>query len=253
MSSAAARLATAADNASAEAQSLIDMRKALNSMKSLAVDYERDGKPDKVKRVEEEVLELMASYEDCAHLAEAVKGVPGAYQPSEQTTDFRKLIEAEVNKVKGPTSQASGHSQQLLRQFREAVWGVHHAGQPMPGDEQEDLVMTSTQGNILNFQCPLTMKPIVELTDPVRCIECRHIYDRDPIIRHIRLSKAPKCPVAGCPRVLSAAKLVCDAYLRMDLDELRASGPGASNAADVEDIEDDDEDLMDGGEDGNNE
>lgn len=28
--------------------------------------------------------ELVASYEDCAYLAEAVKAVPGAYQPSDQ-------------------------------------------------------------------------------------------------------------------------------------------------------------------------
>jgi hypothetical protein len=37
-----------------------------------------------VKQLEEEVLELMASYEECAHLAEAVREVPGAYQPSDQ-------------------------------------------------------------------------------------------------------------------------------------------------------------------------
>jgi hypothetical protein len=38
-----------------------------------------------------------------------------------QTTDFKKLIEAEFNKVKG-TSRVSGDSQRLLRQFKEAVW-----------------------------------------------------------------------------------------------------------------------------------
>jgi hypothetical protein len=38
-----------------------------------------------------------------------------------QTTDFKKLIEAEVNKVKG-TSRVSGDTQRLLRQFKEAVW-----------------------------------------------------------------------------------------------------------------------------------
>ncbi|KAM0882755.1 hypothetical protein ACQ4PT_032057 [Festuca glaucescens] len=253
MSSAAARLAAAADNASSEAQSLVvDMRKALNSMKSIAVDYERAGKDDKVKRLEEEVLELMASYEDCAHLAEAVREVPGAYQPSDQTTDFKKLIEAEVNKVKG-TSRVSGDSQRLLRQFKEAVWDVHHAGQPMPGDEQEDLVMTTTQNSILNTNCPLTMKPIIELTNPVRSMDCRHIYDKIPILDHIRRSKALNCPVAGCPKVLHVAKLVCDEYLLMEIEELRSSGGGATKPTDVEDVLDDDEDLMDDGEDDDNE
>ncbi|KAG6479430.1 hypothetical protein ZIOFF_062896 [Zingiber officinale] len=45
---------------------------------------------------------------------------------------------------------------------------VHHAGQPMPGEEQEDIVITSTQNNLLNMKCPLTGKPVTELQNPVR-------------------------------------------------------------------------------------
>lgn len=45
---------------------------------------------------------------------------------------------------------------------------VHHEGQPMPGEEQEDIVMTSTECTILNATCPLTGKPVTELAQPVR-------------------------------------------------------------------------------------
>jgi E3 SUMO-protein ligase NSE2 len=45
---------------------------------------------------------------------------------------------------------------------------VHHAGEPMPGEEQADLVMTSTQVNVLNINCPLTGKSVVNLVNPVR-------------------------------------------------------------------------------------
>lgn len=38
----------------------------------------------------------------------------------------------------------------------------------MPGEEQEDVIMTSTQCNLLNFTCPLSGKPLTELADPVR-------------------------------------------------------------------------------------
>lgn len=138
----------------------------------------------------------------------------------------------------------SADSQRLLRQFRESVWDVHHAGQPMPGDEQEDLVMTSTQNGFLNTNCPITMKHITELTNPVRCIDCRHIYDKGPIMDHIRRTKAPKCPVAGCPRVLHVASVICDDFLLMEIEELRSSNRGATNATDVEDISDQDEDTM---------
>lgn len=43
----------------------------------------------------------------------------------------------------------------------------------MPGDDEEDIVMTSTQCPLLNMTCPLSGKPVTELADPVRrCIGC---------------------------------------------------------------------------------
>jgi len=45
----------------------------------------------------------------------------------------------------------------------------------MPGEEQEDIVMTSTQMSILNVTCPLTGKPVIELVDPVRGYEYNFI------------------------------------------------------------------------------
>jgi len=38
----------------------------------------------------------------------------------------------------------------------------------MPGDDDEDIVMTSTQCPLLNMTCPLSGKPVTELADPVR-------------------------------------------------------------------------------------
>ncbi|RLN27938.1 E3 SUMO-protein ligase MMS21 isoform X2 [Panicum miliaceum] len=50
MSSVTTKLSNTADIASSEAQALVaDIRKALGNMKSLAVDYERDGKSDKAR------------------------------------------------------------------------------------------------------------------------------------------------------------------------------------------------------------
>jgi hypothetical protein len=44
----------------------------------------------------------------------------------------------------------------------------------MPGEEEEDIVMTSTQANILNFSCPVSGKPITELEEPVRRYRTNH-------------------------------------------------------------------------------
>ncbi|XP_039799865.1 E3 SUMO-protein ligase MMS21-like [Panicum virgatum] len=238
MSSVTTKLSNAANIASSEAQALVaGIRKALGNMKSLAVEYERDGKSDKVQKLEEMVMEVVASYEDCAALTQAIKAVPEVYQPSDQPMDFETLIEAEVIKIK-EASSASVQNHPFFRQFRESVWNVHHAGQPMPGEEQEDIVMTSTQMSILNVTCPLTGKPVIELVDPVRCVDCRHIYEKGPIMHYIRSKKPPQCPIAGCPRVLQIGKVVCDPLLRIEIDELRSSEPAVANATNVEDFTD---------------
>ncbi|KAL5230327.1 hypothetical protein ABZP36_029103 [Zizania latifolia] len=237
MSSVANKLANAAERDSSEAQALIsDIRKALVEIRSVAIDFEKDGNSDKVQNLETAALELITSYEDCACFAEAIREVPRVYQPSNQRTDFKKLIEAEASKVKGASPAVQNHP--LIRQFREAIWNVHHAGQPMPGDEQEDIVMTSTQTNILNVTCPLTGKPVIQLTDPVRCVDCRHIYDKVPIMHYIRTKKSPKCPIAGCPKVLQVGRVICDSLLHVEIEELRSSGPSALNATNIEDFTD---------------
>ncbi|CAN6168465.1 unnamed protein product [Urochloa humidicola] len=101
-------------------------------------------------------------------LTQAIKEVHGVHQPFDQPTDFKTLIELEVNKIK-EASSASGQNHPLFRLFmRESVWSVHHTGQPMPGKKQEDIVMTSTQMSILDVTCPLTGKLMIEMAVPVR-------------------------------------------------------------------------------------
>ncbi|KAL6848938.1 hypothetical protein ACP4OV_021521 [Aristida adscensionis] len=238
MSAAASKLTNAAEISSSDAQTLIaEMRKAFGTMKSLAVCYERDGSSDKVKELEEMVLEMVASYEDCVAFAEALKEVPRAYQPTDEPTDFKRLIDTEVNKIK----QAHRHRDRTTPSFGslEKLFGnVNHAGEPMPGEEQEDVVMTSTQTNILNLKWPVTQKPLTELENPVRSVVCRHIYEQGPILHYIRTQKPPKCPIGGCFGILQVGKVVCDPLLRVDIEELRSSEPTAPNATNIEDFTD---------------
>lgn len=37
-----------------------------------------------MQKLEKMVLEMVASYEDCTAMAQAIKAVPGVYQPSDQ-------------------------------------------------------------------------------------------------------------------------------------------------------------------------
>ncbi|RVW79372.1 E3 SUMO-protein ligase MMS21 [Vitis vinifera] len=140
----------------------------------------------------------------------------------------------------------------------EATWGkvltldklqirgnVHHAGQPMPGDEQEDIVMTSTQCNLLNITCPLSGRPVTELADPVRSVDCKHIYEKKAILHYIKSKHGrAQCPVAACPKILQAERVVCDALLQIEIDEMKSMSkqPGRTDVIeDFTELDDDDD------------
>ncbi|XP_058221586.1 E3 SUMO-protein ligase MMS21 isoform X2 [Rhododendron vialii] len=197
---AAGRIKSAATTLFSDNQSLLaEIRKVVTMMKDVGVDLERENESQMVKELEDGVLQLLAASEDCTHLSTAIQSVGNGYQPREER--------------------------------------VHHAGQPMPGEEQEDLVMTSTQSNILNVNCPLTGKPITELENPVRSLDCKHIYEQNAIMQYIRSKHAhSQCPVAGCPKILVAERVVCDPLLLVEIEEMSLLNKQSARPDVVEDF-----------------
>ncbi|CAA7015059.1 unnamed protein product [Microthlaspi erraticum] len=215
--------------------SIADIRKAVTMMKNIAVQLEKDNQTDKVKELENSVAELLDLYRDCAHRSSAIQSVATRYQPGEQLTDFEKLFDDEFTKLKATTSSVPQNGQ-LMRQFKEAVWNVHHAGEPMPGEDEEDIVMTSTQCPLLNITCPVSGKPITEILDPVRSVDCRHIYDKASIMHYIGNNTNAKCPIAGCRGKLQISKIVCDSMLKPEIEEMRSMNKQTNTADVIEDF-----------------
>ncbi|XP_043688241.1 E3 SUMO-protein ligase MMS21 [Telopea speciosissima] len=218
---------------------IVDIRKALAVIKGIAVDLEKDNQSERVRELEKVVLELLVKSEECAHLSSAIQSVADNYKgcpPGEELTDFKKLLDDEVKKIKA-TSSSLPQNHTLYRQFKEAVWNVHHAGQSMPGEEEEDIVMTSTQSNILNVTCPLSGKPVTELAEPVRSMDCKHIYEKKAVQHYMKSKGAhPQCPVAGCPKILQAGRVLCDPLLPVEIDELHLISKQNAQPAMVEDF-----------------
>ncbi|KAF8409178.1 hypothetical protein HHK36_005252 [Tetracentron sinense] len=253
----AGRIRTAASTLSSDSQSLIaEIRKGLIMMKEIAVDLEKDNQSQMVKELEDAVVELLTASDDCTHFSSAVQSVGNGYHLGDEATDFKKLFEDEVEKLKATSSSVS-QNHPLLRQFKQAIWcikilsvlitslqNVHHEGQPMPGEEQEDIVMTSTQSNLLNITCPLSGKPVIELADPVRSMDCKHIYEKKAVLHYIKSKSASSiCPVAGCPKILQAGRVVCDPLLLIEIDEMRSMSKQTAIPTVVEDFTElDDED-----------
>ncbi|KAF6170663.1 hypothetical protein GIB67_015615 [Kingdonia uniflora] len=120
---------------------------------------------------------------------------------------------------------------------------VHHAGQPMPGEEQEDMVMTSTQSSLLNIVCPMTGKSVFELTAPVRSMDCKHIYEKEAVMPYIRSkNNQARCPQTGCPKILQAGRVVCDPLLPIEIDEMRSMANQTEQLNVIEDFTEQEED-----------
>ncbi|XP_030932217.1 E3 SUMO-protein ligase MMS21 [Quercus robur] len=228
------RIRTAASTLYSDNQSLIaEIRKALNMMKEVAIDLERDNQSQMVKEIENAAVELSGKYEQSTHFSTAIHSVADRYQLGPELTNFKKLFDDEIVNLKANSSSVP-ENHPIIRQFREAIWNVHHAGQPMPGEEQEDIVMTTTQSNLLNVTCPLSGKPVTELAEPVRSVECKHVYEKKVVMVYIR-SNARQCPVAGCPKILRADKIVCDPLLLIEIEEMRAMSKQSAPTSEIED------------------
>ncbi|XP_062094464.1 E3 SUMO-protein ligase MMS21 isoform X2 [Humulus lupulus] len=205
-----------------------NFRTGFKLFKELAVDLEKENESERLKELDNAHVELLNAYVDCMNFSSAVQSLGENYQPGPELSDFKKLLASEISNVK---ANSSGDLQnlQLRHEFKQAIWNVHHSGQPMPGEEQEDIVMTGTQNNLRNTTCPISGKHVSELVDPVRSMECKHIYEKNAVMDYIRRKQqAARCPVAACPRILHPKKVVCDPLLRIEIEEMRTQFKGTA-------------------------
>ncbi|XP_024535081.1 E3 SUMO-protein ligase MMS21 isoform X2 [Selaginella moellendorffii] len=151
-----------------------DMQSNLVLIKLIAEDVERAARGcDEVKKLDEAVLELLTATDELERHRKAMQALKASYQfTANQPTDFSKSCEAEMQAF--PATNPKDHP--IYKHFEEAIWNVHNSGVPMPGQEQAEILCT-TQAGILNRTCPISGKHVTELENPVRCSECRHIYD----------------------------------------------------------------------------
>lgn len=239
-SAAASRMKTVAMTLQSDNQSLIaDIRKTMSMFKDIALDLEADNQSQMVKELESGFIQLLETSGDCMNFSSAIESVGKGYEPKEGLTDFKRLFDDEIAKEKARSSVVP-QKDPLFRQFTAAIWNVNHAGQPMPGEEEEDIIVTSTQSNLLNITCPLSGKPITALSDPVRSMDCKHIYDKKVVMQYIKGTKGQqaKCPITGCPKILQADRVVCDPLLCIEIEEMKAMSKqsGATNI--IEDFTD---------------
>ncbi|KAG6513709.1 hypothetical protein ZIOFF_024045 [Zingiber officinale] len=202
----------------------------------------------KLKEIGESFEVVLVSLEDDeSYYDEAIENMPRlAFPFNDKSCDklfailekLHELLEKVKARLESQTLESLLISDDLDYVIgKNGLKNVHHAGQPMPGEEQEDIVIISTQNNLLNMKCPLTGKPVTELQNPVRWMDCKHIYEKEPVIHYISTKKPhPRCPVAGCPKILQVGQVLCDTLLTIEIDEMRLASATNINSTMVEDF-----------------
>ncbi|GAB5357837.1 hypothetical protein AAMO2058_000408900 [Amorphochlora amoebiformis] len=120
-------------------------------------------------------------------------------------TKWAQVIEAKKEELKRATLEDQKRSiEENLREYDRTVWNVNHRGQPMPGDDDEELVVAEVK---LSIKCPVSG----ELLDkPVRNKECKHVYSYESILQLIGKKTRVNCPCSGCNKMVNKNSLIRD-------------------------------------------
>ncbi|KAG0602088.1 hypothetical protein M758_11G159200 [Ceratodon purpureus] len=235
---------------------LSDCDNTFLTAKLVAEDLEHHHDDASVRDLLDATLDLVQCSHTLRSYRDALDSLAASYQPSSQTTDFKKLLKDHVKDL-DDQSPFDPDKHDFVKQFKEAVWKVHHAGEPMPGQEEEEIVVMAGSQALPNKSCPLSGKPVDQLDNPVRSQRCRHIYERDAVLAYVRKheatmqgrrrtnSNACKCAAAGCPGILVEDQLVCDRSLKIEIREymLRQQSSNVDTVADFTLLEEEDDDT----------
>eukprot|EP01104_Vermistella_antarctica_P021254 TRINITY_DN9479_c0_g1_i1.p1 TRINITY_DN9479_c0_g1~~TRINITY_DN9479_c0_g1_i1.p1 ORF type:complete len:271 (-),score=68.77 TRINITY_DN9479_c0_g1_i1:83-895(-) len=125
-------------------------------------------------------------------------------------------------------------------EYRKSVWTVHHSGEPLPEEEDDDIAMAVQERSL---KCPLTNATFV---DPVKSKVCGHTFSKHAIEATIRASRGSSCPIAGCNRPIHLRDLVTDEDTIRDLKRhlRREATMETQPQAGTLDIEEEDEDEL---------
>eukprot|EP00878_Enallax_costatus_P006745 GHUV01007071.1.p1 GENE.GHUV01007071.1~~GHUV01007071.1.p1 ORF type:complete len:248 (+),score=71.52 GHUV01007071.1:273-1016(+) len=179
--------------------------------------YAEEKDEDKLNKLRDQLLHLVElEHKVNAHKA-AVMRVGQQYQPSLEKSEFAGLIQTEVQQ-----SAASVHPERddHVKEF-DQIAGLETAAAQEPGDDDDDDVIVDA-GVQKNDRCPITMKLLIDLKDPVED-DKGFVYEGEAIRQTITRSGGwMECPVAGAShRVQLSTLKPCRRVIRMQKQRQR--------------------------------
>mmetsp|Transcript_41659 Transcript_41659/g.50518 ORF Transcript_41659/g.50518 Transcript_41659/m.50518 type:complete len:243 (+) Transcript_41659:222-950(+) len=175
------------------------IQESVLSFVEVGVSLEKEGKTEQVAKVRECLKRCLEGEREYQGHLRALSSLRGSYECTLQQTDFKSRLTAQA-------SAAPAQEHESLSEFDQAIWKVNHGDEPMPGQEDEDLLV-ATQAEFANRTCPLSAVNIHDMVEPVEDSK-GYIYEKDIIVQWIK-SKGGKaaCPVVGTSHTVEEADL----------------------------------------------
>ena len=232
-----------------------DLGAYLGALEKVAVLVEKQVEPEAARGAMVDDLRraskrLCAARDTLTAAREETSAVASAYSVPASSAEFHGFRDAIPGRIEArAAARAAGSGAALapeLQRFEREVWNVRHEGEPMPGEEED--VYVADAGRLKNQKCPITMRSVLDLEDPVAAA-CGHIYDRQSVLAHVSQSgpqrgvRTAKCALAGCQGIVKVADLrsckedVAREKKRLQRENMRADKAGGAgpraNAQDV--------------------
>ncbi|KAF5315078.1 hypothetical protein D9619_007295 [Psilocybe cf. subviscida] len=158
---------------------------------------------EELKALDKDIKDFMDVRKEMALHEEALRNMIQTVARGEPLIDAKKvyqdLVEEKMEDYAGKTTRQKYIREDLYKDFQGRVWEVQHPNEPMPpltdlipkedGDEEDDEDDLEMGGVTQQYNCPLTLTPLV---DPMTSKVCDHSFSKAPLHEYFKVLLAFK-------------------------------------------------------------
>lgn len=184
------------------------------------------------------INELLDTEAEVKAYGAALAAIQNSYVPGARTTNFKKDLDQHAARLL-PSLRLQPEMKQYYQDVSQRLEIEDESAQQQDGDDDEVQMGGSNTGAAPNATCPLSLKPILELEDPVED-QKGYVYERENIEGYIRESRGSvSCPAAATSHFVTMATLKkANKVIRLQKKAQRLGTQGQTQAdADIVDVE----------------
>ena len=200
-----------------------------------AENFEERNQKEKVEELRTMLIDLIKMQKEVEYNVAILEEFKKMTPEELAKADVDSLFSTKLSRMKAKEPKNFYKNHDKLKSFDLKVWNVHHRGEPLPGGD-DDEIMVYTQESNATLKCPLT-QDILE--DPYKSKVCSHVFSKRAIENHLR--RGPKhCPVAGCGKTIQLNDLEEDLETAYMVKRLKNQVRKETSQNPTIDMEDDD-------------